>query len=188
LNIVQGSGVDTVLNEKGLKQASAFYKAYHQYPFDKVYTSVLRRSVQSVQGFIEKGIPHEALEELNEISWGDFEGKEQTTEQRDIYWSIVKRWNSGDEHASIPNGESPTQLRKRQTRALERILAQSHEKKVLICMHGRAMKSLLCLILGHPPSKMEEFPHNNLCLYVIKEIGNGQFELTVQNDISHLNS
>ena len=60
-NIVQGSGVDSSLNERGIAQASAFFDAYQHIKFDKVYTSVLQRTGQSVQRFIDLGIPHEKL-------------------------------------------------------------------------------------------------------------------------------
>lgn len=184
-NIVQGSGVDTHLNDLGLTQAQQFFQAFQDFPFQKIYTSALQRSIQSVQGFINLGIPHEKFSELNEIGWGDFEGKEQTAEQREHYWHIVNRWKTGDGHAKIPNGESPFELQERQRRVLEHILNQPDEHVVLICMHGRALKSFICLLLGHPISKMEEFPHTNLGLYVV-EIEDGKASLVVRNDATHL--
>ena len=42
--IIQGSGVDSDLNETGRIQAEKFFKAYHHIPFDKVYTSELKRT------------------------------------------------------------------------------------------------------------------------------------------------
>ena len=58
--IVQGSGVDTILNDWGKAQAEAFYDAYQHVPFDKIYTSKLQRTVQSVQEFIDSGVPWES--------------------------------------------------------------------------------------------------------------------------------
>ena len=51
--IVQGSGVDSSLNAAGYEQASRFFAAYKHLPFDKVYTSTLQRTQQSVQGFLD---------------------------------------------------------------------------------------------------------------------------------------
>ncbi|HRG79965.1 MAG TPA: histidine phosphatase family protein, partial [Cyclobacteriaceae bacterium] len=42
--IVQGSGVDSSLNDMGRAQADAFYLTYKDIPFDKIYTSALRRT------------------------------------------------------------------------------------------------------------------------------------------------
>ena len=185
MNIVQGSGVDTSLNETGRAQARRFFDTYRQHPFDKVYTSALRRSIESVQGFIDLGIRHEKLPELNEISWGDFEGKTQTAAQKAMYVETVGKWNAGDFDAMIPNGESPLQMQARQKIAIRRILDNPDEKQVLVCMHGRAMKSFLCLLLEEPLTKMEDFQHRNLCLYKLNYAG-GKFALISANDIAHL--
>jgi broad specificity phosphatase PhoE len=67
-NIVQGSGVDTDLNDRGRQQAQAFFERYKEVPFQKVYTSALKRTHQSVKGFLELGLPHMQLAGLNEIS------------------------------------------------------------------------------------------------------------------------
>ncbi len=185
LNIVQGSGVDTSLNETGNSQADKFYLAYRHIPFDKIYTSALKRTHQSVIKFIQAGLPHESLHQLNEISWGEFEGKQQTPEQRALYFDVVQKWNAGDKHARIPGGESPAELQKRQKEALDHILRHKPESNILICMHGRAMKSFLCLLTQNPIDKMEEFPHTNLGLYKLEYDGDG-FTLICSNDINHL--
>ncbi|MFM8834340.1 MAG: histidine phosphatase family protein, partial [Cytophagales bacterium] len=62
--IVQGSGVDSSLNDTGRAQANAFFQAYQHVDFDKIYTSKLVRTRESVQQFIGKGIPYEMLEGL----------------------------------------------------------------------------------------------------------------------------
>ncbi len=185
LSIVQGSGVDTDLNEKGIAQSKQFFAQYKNIPFDKIYTSALKRSQQSVQQFIDLGIPLEKLSDLNEISWGDIEGKPQSIEQQKMYWNVVNKWNNGEVSAKIPNGESPLEMQYRQTKAIHHILQNTAEKNVLICMHGRAMKSFLCLLLDMPLNKMEDFQHTNLCLYLLRYNGN-KFELIKHNDVTHL--
>jgi phosphoserine phosphatase len=182
-NIVQGSGVDMPLNETGKNQAAQFYQTYKQHPFQIVYTSALVRSQQSVHQFIASGIKHIALPELNEISWGDFEGKKQTPEQKSVYWEMIQQWNKGNLHAKIANGESPLEMQARQKTALDTIL-QSTETEILICMHGRAMKSFLCLLLDEPLTQMEKFHHSNLCLYQV-ELGL-YAKLLKANNVEHL--
>jgi broad specificity phosphatase PhoE len=184
LGIVQGSGVDADLNETGKVQAGKFYKTYRQFPFKKVITSALKRTHQSVTGFIQDGLPHVVMSELNEISWGDYEGQEQSAAQIKAYWDMLNKWKSGDLHAKIPNGESPIELQERQKRAAELILNDEADT-LLICMHGRAMKSLLCLLLNKPLTEMETFQHTNLCLYTL-EYTQGSCRLLQANDVSHL--
>lgn len=183
LNIVQGSGVDTDLNETGIKQAKQFFDTYQSFPFDLVYTSALKRSQQSVAGFLQKGIQHVVMPELNEISWGDFEGKPQTLEQRALYWQMIHKWNAGELDAKIRNGESPIEMQERQKKIFHSIV-ESEAQNILICMHGRAMKSFLCLLLNIPLTQMDDFPHVNLCLYQL-EYDDNSFSLLKHNNTDH---
>ena len=93
-------------------------------------------------------------------------------------------WNNGNLHAKITNGESPIEMQERQKIALQHIL-NAEEELILVCMHGRAMKSFLCLMLDEPLTKMEQFQHTNLCLYHLQHDGN-KFELLKANDTTHL--
>ena len=184
LNIVQGSGIDIGLNENGRRQAELFYQKYQNHPFDVVFTSSLIRTKESVAQFLASGLPHIEVPELNEISWGDFEGKPQTPDQKRIYWEMIEAWNKGELDKKITNGESPIELQLRQQKALETIL--NHEaEQMLICMHGRAMKSFLCLMLNKPLTAMEEFQHSNLCLYQVRYTG-AEFNLQLSNSTLHL--
>ena len=45
LGIVQGSGVDTDINEKGEAQADAFYQAYKHIPFQQIFVKIGRAHV-----------------------------------------------------------------------------------------------------------------------------------------------
>jgi hypothetical protein len=90
-NIVQGSGVDSDLNARGREQAMAFYQTYKNVPFDKIYTSALRRTRQSVQTFIDDGLPSESLVGLNEISWGTKEGHRITPEEDQYYHYMLRQ-------------------------------------------------------------------------------------------------
>ena len=185
MNIVQGNGVDTDLNEMGLNQGFLFYNKYKTTPFDKIYVSGLKRTQQTIQHFINDGIPYEKLHELNEISWGEYEGKAQDFKEREFYQYAVNAWNSGNYDVAVANGETPNQLQERQKKALEFILKNTHEKTILICMHGRALKSFICLLLNVPLLNMDNYQHQNTCLYQLDFDGE-KFELVIENDVSHL--
>jgi broad specificity phosphatase PhoE len=183
--IVQGSGVNASLNERGRSQSQAFYNAYHQVPFDKIYTSVLNRSIESVQGFIDLGIPHEAFEGLNEISWGSREGQQITPEEDKYYHWVLKQWQEGKTAMPIEGGESPEQVAARQEPVLDYILSKKEENTILICMHGRAIRILLCQLLNQPLQNMDSFEHENLCLYLLNYTGSA-FTVEKHNDTAHL--
>ena len=184
--IVQGSGIDASLNDTGLKQADAFYEAYKSIPFDKVYTSNLQRTKQSVQQFIERGIPTESLPGLNEINWGTREGIKITPEDDAYYHQVIQSWRDGNTDLRIEGGESPEDVQNRQRTALDHIISNVEEETVLVCMHGRAIRILLCLMLNYPLKDMDRFEHSNLCLYLLKYTGS-MFRIETFNDTAHLN-
>jgi broad specificity phosphatase PhoE len=183
--IVQGSGVDSSLNARGIAQAQAFYEMYRHIDFDKVYTSTLKRTKESVAGFIAIGIPYESLSGLNEISWGSKEGQSITPEEDAYYHWMLNQWRLGNTHERIENGESPEDVMNRQDPALTHILSQKSEEQVLICMHGRAIRILLCRLLNYPLKSMDMFEHENLCLYLLEQTG-AHFTVRKYNDTTHL--
>jgi probable phosphoglycerate mutase len=185
--IVQGSGIDACLNETGLKQAKAFFQKYQAVPFQKIYTSALIRTHQTVTEFIKAGIPHEVIPELNEISWGVKEGIVPTTADSDYYTFILTQWQQGQTHLPVEGGESPEQVAQRLVKAIDKIIADP-ENLILVAMHGRAMRILLTILTSQPLSQMDTFPHQNTCLYKIHyHYEAGQFEILNANDLSHLN-
>jgi 2,3-bisphosphoglycerate-dependent phosphoglycerate mutase len=186
MGIVQGSGIDAPLNEKGIKQADAFFKKYGHLEFDRIYTSLLQRSYQTIASFEAKGIPVEKHEGLNEICWGAFEMKRMNPHDRSYYYDLIASWNSGNISRPIEGGESPVDVAERQQPVIDLILSRTEEKKILICMHGRAMRVLLCRLLNKPLTEMETFPHNNAGLYHLFLLQDNSIELKKENCIAHL--
>jgi len=187
--IVQGSGLDSVLNDEGHQQAKLFYQAYHHIPFEKIYVSQLQRTHQSVAPFATNGHSLTILPDLNEINWGILEGQEPTPESYQHFLNISKRWKNGDYDAACENGESAMSMYKRQISALDIIHSENHSP-ILICMHGRAIRSFLCLLTQTPLSQMDNFGHENLCLYILEEDPKvpQKYNITLSNCTKHLNS
>ncbi|MEJ7645654.1 MAG: histidine phosphatase family protein [Chryseolinea sp.] len=184
-NIVQGSGVDSSLNNRGREQAKAFFEKYKGIAFDKIYTSKLKRTTESIQAFIDLSIPTEALEGLNEISWGSKEGYKITPSEDEYYHQMLREWQLGNTSHRIEGGESPDDVVRRMQPAVDHILAHENENTVLICMHGRAIRIILCMLLHYPLKSMDMFEHENLGLYLLNYNG-AFFSVDLYNDTSHL--
>lgn len=183
--IVQGSGVDTSLNEMGKRQANAFFEMYEQVPFEVVLTSSLKRTHQTVAPFIEfKNIPWEQFSEINEISWGTSEGKASTPEMIEAYKTMKDAWMAGNYDVRLEEGESAAELGQRSSRFIEQ-LKQRPETTLLVCSHGRTMRCLVTLMKNQPLSMMEDHHHDNTGLYIIK-YRDSQFFFETENDINHL--
>ncbi len=183
--IIQGSGVDAELNELGHRQARAFYEAYQEIPFDKIYISELKRTYQTIIPFLEKNIPIEKHQGLNEISWGKKEGRKVSPEEDAYYHFMLSEWQRGRIDLAIEGGESPLQVAERQKPVLDLIRSRSDEQNVLICMHGRAMRIFLCLMLNYEIKEMERFEHANVCLYQLSYTGS-MFTIDRYFDVEHL--
>jgi broad specificity phosphatase PhoE len=167
LGMVQGRGVDSPLNDTGRMQAQAIFERLRHVPFDKIYTSTLRRTHQTVEPFHQLNIPMEALGGFDEISWGEQEGQVFTPESETAYQQMVKQWNAGHLDVCVPGGETPLEVQIRQQPAMESVL-KTDGNTLLICMHGRAMRILLCWLLNYPLRFMENFPHHNGTCYQLE--------------------
>lgn len=183
--IVQGRGLDTMLNETGQQQAKLFFEAYHNVPFDKIYTSKLKRTHQSVERFIDLQIAWEQLAGLDELAWGVYEGTPNIPATQTAFRELLESWLSGKLDDKFEKGESPLEVQKRQIEAFKIIMSNADEKNVLVCMHGRAMRLLLCTLTGISLTQMENFPHHNLTLYKLVYDGDA-FKIAEFNNTDHL--
>src|SRR5690606_28945399 len=109
--IVQGRGVNSPLNAHGQKQAEAFYKHYQHVPFDRVITSTLQRTHQTVENFINAGVPWTQHEGLDEISWGIYEGQTQDEDIMSGFNNLIESWISGNLDISVDEGETPNEMK-----------------------------------------------------------------------------
>lgn len=182
--LIQGSGVDSDLNDTGTQQATAFFQKYGHLPFEAVYTSALRRTQQTMQPFVHRGISWQVFPELNEMSWGEHEGKQSTPEMITEYQTVKNQWSEGQYHARVRGGESAAELAARLDRFIRHLHGLSNEL-VLICSHGRAMCGLVSLLKGDPLHTMNSYTHSNTGLWIAHRRDH-YYEFALENDTSHL--
>ncbi len=183
--VVQGRGVNSDLNDTGIRQAKLFFDAHKEIKFDVVYTSSLKRTWQTVDSFISKKIPHIAVDNLDEIDWGIFEGVEHHPDLQKTYYDIINEWKQGNLTIKIEGGESAQDLADRLIPIVEELKSTEH-KTILVCTHGRTLRVLLCLLMNRPVSAMDDFVHDNTCLYHLEYNGE-KCTLLKENDLTHLN-
>ena len=73
----------------------------------------------------------------------------------------------------------------RQKEAIAYMLDQPEEKTVLVCLHGRALRILMCVLTDTDVSMMDDFPHTNTALYIV-EFENGKFNVIDYYNTKHL--
>lgn len=184
--IVQGRGVNSSLNEVGQQQASAFFEHYKTVPFDLLLTSTLDRTIQTAATFEQAGIPVERRSDLDEISWGIYEGKPTDVDMRKSYKGLLHDWSNGDYEARIPNGDSANDMQQRLSQFIAYIKTLTVDK-VLVCTHGGCLGFLMAILQNQPLSAMPQYKHGNtnLCLFEYDALQD-KFELIKRDDSSHL--
>ena len=182
--VVQGRGVNSDLNATGHQQAKYLFDHYRHVPFDVVYTSKLKRTHQTMADFLDSEIQHEIRDNLDEIDWGIFEGVEHHPDLQKTYYNIINGWKNGDLTIKIEGGESAQDLTDRLLPFVEELKSSGREN-ILVCTHGRTLRVLVCLLLGKPVTEMDDFSHENTCVYKLHFDGN-KFDLVLENDLRHL--
>ena len=179
--IIQGSEVDSDINDVGESQANSFYEYYKNINFDKIYVSDLKRTFQTIRRFTENGFSYEKLKEFNEISWGINQGKSDDLED---YARLIDTWLAGNLDNKFEEGESPNEMSVRLVKGFNKVLDDNHDT-VLLCIHGRALRILLSKIIDNDLTKMDKYVHSNTGLYIL-EYKNGKYEILGSNLRDHL--
>ena len=179
--IIQGSEVDSDINDVGYVQAESFYNYYKDVNFDKVYVSNLKRTFQTIIRFTENGVEYEKLKEFNEISWGVNQGKSDDLKD---YAELIDSWLAGDLDNKFNEGESPNEMSVRLVKGFNKVLEDNHDT-VLLCIHGRALKILLSKIIDNDLTKMDRYIHSNTGLYIL-EYRDGKYEIIGSNLRDHM--
>jgi probable phosphoglycerate mutase len=182
--VLQGRTIDAPLNQLGHLQSQAFFEKYAGEGFDLIITSELQRSIQSIQAFVEKGIPHVIDERITEFSWGINEGTPLDELVVSNYKNMLKSWSNGNLDARIEQGESGTELLARVS-SFSEYIKKRKEEKILLCTHGRTLKMLIVHLMGWLIGDMERVKHSNAALFLLEQNGQ-EFVMKLDNDLSHL--
>ena len=111
---VQGRGIDSSLNQTGILQSISFFECYKEYGFELIITSSLKRTGETIQPFLNHfSLPKLSFTELDEISWGIYEGKPATKEMHIEHNNVLNEWSNANYHAKIHKGESALDLQTR---------------------------------------------------------------------------
>ena len=182
-NIVQGKGLNPSLNATGKQQALQLYRHYSESKFDFIFTSTLKRTHETVTHFLKDDTPWQPMHHLDEISWGELEGK-QAFESRERIHALLENWRMGNLDDKIAGGESPLELAQHHKRFVAHYRALPH-RNLLVCTHGRAMRILLSTMLETPLTEMDQYHHKNTSVYTLRDDGK-RITLLGSNSLEHL--
>lgn len=139
---------DPELNDLGKKQAGALGKRLRAYyPIEIVYTSDLRRTVQTA-GIITEHLNVETIVDprFREIYRGECEFRSMD-EIKMSFPEFHAAWTRRETDFRYPNGETGAEVWSRASKAIADITEKPHEH-VVIATHGGLIMTVLCGCLG----------------------------------------
>ncbi len=152
------------LNVLGRSQARQMAKGLKNVPIHAIYTSPLRRALQTAQ-LILKGrdsVPLVEEEGLNEINYGDWVGR--------LFSDVpeLSTYFNKPTTVTIPNGEALADVQRRAIAAIDKMREKHTEQRVLGISHADVIKLILIHYLRMTIDDMQKFRIDNGSLSVIR--------------------
>ncbi|HZD68565.1 MAG TPA: MSMEG_4193 family putative phosphomutase [Actinomycetes bacterium] len=134
------------LSEQGLREARALAGRLAPLEIHAVCSSPLERCVETAAAVAEpRGLKIETVEDVGEVRYGDWTGKELSELAKQELWRVVQLHPSG---ARFPEGESLLEMQTRAVLACERLRAAHAGQTVAVCSHADVIKAVTAHYLG----------------------------------------
>ena len=177
---------DVELNETGRWQAQRVAEALEGEPIVAVYSSPLRRALDTARAIAERHRLTVRVDEgLIEMDIGEMEGL--TFQQvRERYPQFLQLWLGGRAaYEPMPGGERLLDVQERAWQALERICAASSQETVAVVTHNFVLLTILCRVLGLELADFRRLRYNVAAVSVL-QVQNGRMTVLGLNDTCHL--
>lgn len=177
---------DIPLNDNGRHQSMMLARRMSVYNIDKIYSSDLRRAVETasyIAEILKKDIIR--MKEFREINFGLWEGL-TFEEIKKNYPEEHKVWKETPHNAKIPGGEMLKDVYERVMIGLKKVLDESSNQDIVIVSHGGPIKLMVLGLLGIDISKYNRFRQDNTAVNIIEIYENRNAVLTLYNDTRHL--
>ncbi len=161
---------DLPLNAAGRSQARALQKNLAGIPFSRVYSSDLRRCLETARIIAaHQGRSIRTLPALREIALGEWDGKSMASIRRRFPEEFQRR---GLDLTGFqpPGGESFRDLQDRVVPAFLEIINKSRGALLLVA-HAGVNRAILCHVLGRPLDELFKVPQAFGCLNIIERRG-----------------
>jgi broad specificity phosphatase PhoE len=173
---------DVTLSDLGRAQAHALGRALRGYRVARAYVSPMRRTVETAEiALAGTGIPLSPLDDLRELSLGDWEGR-TVDEIRAQGGDPYAAWLRAPLDCPPPGGEALDAVCQRVLRAVRQIAAAHPDgDDVLVVAHGGVISVYACHLLGCSFNALWRLRVDNASLTVVRPP-----RLVSVNDTAHL--
>ncbi len=162
---------DVPLDALGLEQAQALREYFKTIPIDAVFTSPLKRCVQTTEIISKK---YQVVEALREIDMGDWDNMPMSHIK--LHFPKLYAQRGEDlEYFTSPNGESFHDVAQRVMKAFDEIVL-NYAGTIIIVAHAGVNRVLLAQLLGLSLHEMFSIRHSYACINeLIHEHKNAQW-------------
>ena len=132
------------LTSEGMLNAKKLGERLQVIDFDCVYVSPSGRAIETLEAMnVSDDSPVHIVDDLNEISFGDWEGKsDHEIGQMDVFKTF---WSNPSQYDHRSNqGEDMTDFLNRVSAAIQQITQSNSHGNVLIVTHGMVIQAILC--------------------------------------------
>ena len=176
---------DLPLNENGLEQAKRAAGALQGVTLSAIYTSPLRRAMQTADAVAVKQKVQPVEEEgLIDIDYGDWT-RMPDARVAEEFPDLYRRWKQSPETMVFPGGEGLSSVRARVEPALTRLAERHPDENIALVSHRVPIKILLCAALGLDESAFWKVQIDTASITAL-DFHQGAFSLLFSNETCHL--
>lgn len=182
---IQGCNSNIPLNETGKQQVATLALRLKSEPIQAIYSSPLRRSLDTAQAIARYHQLEVRLEpDLREFNLGELEGT-KIEHLGKSYREILIANSQGELLPRVPGGESLREVQQRAWSAIQRLVSQHSEGVIVVVSHYFVLLTIICHGLNLP---LPEMPRLRLYASSMSILAfDGQFpRLLLLNDTCHL--
>lgn len=179
---IQGQS-DVPLSQLGHRQSRAVAAALAGLPVEAIYSSPLRRAMQTARPIAEVlKLAIRTDPRLMEVHAGEFQDRLRV-DLEEQYPEAMARWRGGHPDFPLPGGETRRHLMKRGLEAFQQI-AGGGQEQVVVVSHGGLLAAALKALLGIPAQR-HPFVLDNGSITRL-ELCDGDVKLLCLNQVGHL--
>ncbi|QOY37860.1 histidine phosphatase family protein [Anaerobacillus isosaccharinicus] len=176
------------LTEEGVRNAQLLGERLYQTNFRTIYSSSSERALKTAKIICsDRDIPIHIVDNLKEISFGEWEGKTQVEIEESYEKEYSNFWAMPHEYNHVPhNAESLPDFKLRVEKAIKGIIETNSNGNILIVTHGVVIRAMMSFFLDVPTKNMWDFPIiHGTSLSLVRWNGK-QFQKVMLGDTAHM--
>jgi probable phosphoglycerate mutase len=176
---------DFVLSENGFKQAEALRRELEQTDFDAVYSSPLKRALDTARAICPPYLNVQTDEDINNISLGPWENQPKTDISRK-YPDLWQIWLTQPEALFFEGMETLAMVQERTFHFVNKMIDKYCPGRIAVVSHRAVLKPLFARMLGIPKNYFWKIELDTASYSVAEYNEDRGFTFTIINQNRHL--